>query len=184
MLKKFQSLFGKKEDSIEELTLMNLSKGCIFDYDLSSWEVLKAYEYDWGNHNYSREYKVNNGKDKYYMNVEEEDDLQISFNRKLKIGDLDTDIRPDVQDGGKPPRTITYKGKSYLYDKESPGYYREIKKGIKREDSDWEELIAWTYLDKEEETIITIEQWGEDEFELYYGFFVKENRINNLLPNP
>lgn len=47
----------KKEKPIEDPTLFNLTKGAILDFDLDSWIVKDRTEYDWGNNQFTFEFK-------------------------------------------------------------------------------------------------------------------------------
>ena len=61
--------FFKKEKEIVDLTVQNLSVGCILEYDLQSWIVKDKTEYDWGNNQFSFEYTIENGSDSSFLHV-------------------------------------------------------------------------------------------------------------------
>ena len=47
----FDKFFNKKEEPSYDSTnirVQDLNVGFVFDYDMSTWEVQAAYEYDWG----------------------------------------------------------------------------------------------------------------------------------------
>ena len=44
------------------------------------------------------------------------------------------------------------------------------------------ELITWEYLDDSERKTLTIEQWGEDDFEASVGEIVEEYQFTDILP--
>jgi hypothetical protein len=45
-----------------------------------------------------------------------------------------------------------------------------------------QEFIYWDYEDEEEEGLVTIEQWGDNDFEVYAGTWVEEYQFENILP--
>ncbi len=73
---------------------------------------------------------------------------------------------------------IEFKGKDFLLDSEAPGFYRRADSGSQA----WTEFMSWTYYDEEEKLILTIEQWGDDEFEATYGDVIEEYKISSILP--
>lgn len=179
----FDNLFGKKKKEEEEvdplnIKLIQLKKGYILDYDLSSWEVKEVYNYDWGDQFFTKEYKIFNGKDSRYLHVEEDDELELTLSEKIKPTTIDPDIPEHIVKHGHPPKKIHFKGKNYRLESESPGYFNEDDKP-----DQWVEHISWTYYDEEEANTLNIEQWGEREFEASVGKVLKEFEISNVTPS-
>lgn len=177
----FDGLFGKKkkEEEIDPLNikLSRLKKGYILDYDLGSWEVQEVYNYDWGDHFFTREYKLFNGTDTRYLHVEEDDELELILTEKIKPSSVDPELPDYVAKHEHPPKKILYKGVEYRLESESPGFFNEEGK-----DEQWVEHISWTYYDEEESRVLNIEQWGEREFEAAVGKVLKEFEISNIVP--
>jgi hypothetical protein len=179
MFKNLLARFSKKESiSYESLSLETLSKGCIFEYDLATWQVLEVYTYDWGNESFSKEYKVSNGKNSLFLSVENDGELELVLSKKVKIRSIKEDLPEQIIENETVPKSISYNGKSYLLDGEFPGYFND---GTNKE---WEEFISWELYDESEKNIITIEQWGEKEFEASTGIKLETHEISNLLPAP
>ena len=44
------------------------------------------------------------------------------------------------------------------------------------------EFIHWDFIDEEDEHCLTIEQWGETEFEAAEGYYVEEYQFTSILP--
>lgn len=179
----FDDLFGKKkkeEEAVDPLNikLTELKRGYILDYDLSSWEVKEVYNYDWGDHFFTREYKIFNGKDSRYLHVEEDDELELTLSEKVKPASIDPEIPEYVEKHGHPPKKIIFKGIEYRFDSESPGYFNEEGK-----DEQWVEHISWSYYDADEVHTLNIEQWGEREFEASVGKVIKAFEISNITPS-
>lgn len=179
----FKDLFSrkdKKEESIDPLNikLTELKKGYILDYDLSSWEVKEVYNYDWGDEFFTKEYKIFNGKDSRYLHVEDDDELELIIAEKIKPTTIDPDLPEHINNHGRPPKKIHYKGSEYRLESTSPGFFNE--EGKKEQ---WVEHISWTYYDTDEVKTINIEQWGEFEFEASIGKVVEAYEISNIVPS-
>jgi hypothetical protein len=178
----FKNLFGKKEEEEPKpfsRTALDLGMGYIFEYDLRTWEVTGEYEYDWGDEEFSKEYKVSDGKDSYYLAVEEDDEIELVWSSKIPVRQLGADIAKRISDGGAPPESLVYDNKSYHLDEESPGFFNDKTKG---ENDDWAEFIAWDYYNEDETLNLTLEQWGERSFEASWGKVIAEFEISDILP--
>ncbi len=172
-------IFKKKEPHYDStnIRVQDLDVGFVFDYDLSTWEVQAIYEYDWGEDYFTREFKVSNGSITRYLAIEEDDELEISLSQKVKIRALDEDLMDTLMQSQQPPKKITYNDVTYKLDSEAPGYFHDVAKG-----DSWEEFRSWDFEDKAGENVLTIEQWGEKEFEASVGRNLKEFEISNILP--
>ncbi len=173
--------FKKKEEPKYDptnLKITDLEKGFLVDYDLKSWQVVAVYEYDWGNNNFTREYKLDSGDDVAFLHIEEDDELFLTFTRKIKVRSIDEDLPEKILKKEHPPKKIDYQGIKLYRENETPGYFKDSEK----ETDDWDELISWDYYDEAEEHVLNIEQWGEKEFEASFGKIAKEFEFSNILP--
>ncbi|OQX77653.1 MAG: hypothetical protein B6D64_07970 [Bacteroidetes bacterium 4484_276] len=176
---KFNFFKKKKEPAYDPLNIRvtDLRQGFIFDYDLKSWEVVEEYTYDWGENYFSKEYKISSGADIMFLSVDEDDVVELSLQKKIKLSSIDGDIESEIIRNKIPPKKIVYKGVAYNRDSESPGYFKE-----ENSNKDWLELISWTYYNEEEDRVLTVEQWGEREFEASHGKVIKEYEISGITP--
>ncbi|MCH4896548.1 DUF4178 domain-containing protein [Marinilabiliaceae bacterium JC040] len=170
--------FFKKKDvrryDATDVRVVDMEEGYVFDYDLSTWTVSKTYIYDWGDNFFSKDHKITNGKDTYYLSVCDDDELEISLLTKVRISSFEVDIPHYIKENEEPPRRITYEGVDYTRESGEAGYINE--------GDDWEEMMSWTYYDIDNKRILCIEQFDEDEFEASYGKLIKEYEISNILP--
>ncbi len=175
-----RDLFGQKKkldyDPLD-IKLTDIREGFMLDYDLKTWIVKEMYEYDWGNNYFTREFKLDSGDDIVYMHVQDDDKLSISVSRKVKIRSIDEDLPEYIAEHDFPPKKLIFNGVSYFKDSEEPGFYRNVSTK-----SEWTEFISWEYYDDLDKNTLTIEQWGEREFDASNGFVVKEYEISNILP--
>ncbi len=173
--------FKKKEEPDYDplnVKVTDIKKGFVIEYDLKSWIVKEEYEYDWGNNFFSKEFKLDSGDDSIFLSLEDDDELEISVSKKIRIRSIDEDLPEYIMEHEHPPKKIYYKGVKYLKDSENPGYFRDLAD----KEKNWSEFISWDYFDEEEKNTICIEQWGEKEFEASIGKTVKEFEISNILP--
>lgn len=173
--------FKKKtpEYDVTNMSVHDLDVGFIFEYDLETWEVKEAYEYDWGANCYTREYKVSNGTETRYFSVEEEDDLEMCWMDKIKLIHIDENLQEQLISEQKPPKKIQVNGIDFFYEEVSTGYFQN---GLKRDENSWEEYRCWDFEDKSGENMLSIEQWDDEVFEASIGKTVKAFEISNILP--
>ncbi len=175
----FFDLFKKKKEEYDpsNITINDLQVGFVFEYNLSTWVVKEAYEYDWGNQHFSREFKINNGQESLYLSLENDDELVISISKKAKIRSIQEDLPEYIIKNESAPSSLNYQGQKFLLDEENAGYFRTLG------ETEWSELITWDYYNEDETQIITIEQWDEKSFEASIGNYIKAFEISNILPH-
>lgn len=173
--------FKKKEPKydVTNMRVTDLDLNFLFDYDLSTWEVKGAYEYDWGDNYFTREFKIQNDKDTAFLYLDDDDELNLSISKKVRLVNIGQNLPDYIVQHKKPPSTIEYEGATYLLENENPGYFNDPENGK----DNWVELISWDYVDKSEKLILCIEQWGEREFEASVGKVVNEFEISNIYPH-
>jgi hypothetical protein len=167
------------EYDVTNLSVHDFKKGFVFEYNLKSWIVKEEYQYDWGDNFFTYEFKIDSGDELLYLHFEDDDELEISISSKIKIRAIDEDLPEHIIKFQEAPKKINYQGETYLLDGESPGFFHNNDHG---EDA-WDELISWNYFNEAEDKVITIEQWGDKEFEASCGLVVKEYEISNILPH-
>lgn len=177
----FSNPFKKKKEpayDVTNLTVLDLNIGFIFDYDMKSWVVEEAYEYDWGGNHFSKEYKVNCGEDVAFLSVEDDGEINMSLVRSIKLRAIEEDIMGEVGKNKKPPRTIHYEKESYYLENDSAGYFKDTAKKT----DEWDELIAWEYYNESEDKIISITQWDEYTIDAAAGVVVASHQVSDIIP--
>lgn len=177
MFGKLKDWFGK-EEPLGNPTVMDLDVNFVFDYDLKTWTVTEVFEYDWGNENFSYEFQVTDGIDTRFLSVEKDDELVIGFHQKKKLYQISTSLADQLHQADEPPREIVSQGEVYFQVGQYPGYMKPQSK----EENEWDEFISWTYDNKNNNKVITIEQWGENDYEASEGIYLKPHQVTNILP--
>ncbi|TAD99719.1 MAG: DUF4178 domain-containing protein [Bacteroidetes bacterium] len=175
-------IFKKKKEepkpllNPDDMTLWDLQAGDILDYDFKTWEIKAAFEYDWGNNFFSKEFKLDAGDDLFFLHLEDSHgDLDLSISRKIDVKDVGKEVRTTILDTDEAPKTLIYKGKTYTSGKMNLGHFRDMS------NNEWTEFVSWHYLDEAEQEFVTIERWSEHEIEASAGMYVEEREFSNFL---
>ena len=177
--------FKKKKPEPEQsydpsnITVANLRKGFLFDYDLQTWTVKEEYKYDWGDGFFTKEFQVSNGKDSRYLHIAEDNGISLTWTQKVRIRTINEDLPEQIIKNDYPPKKLTYQNITYFLDGESAGYFNDA--GSKSQD--WSELISWEYYDESGNHLLAIEQWGERDFDAAVGELIQEGEISHILPS-
>ncbi len=171
----------KKEDELHydptNIGVMDIRKGWVFEYDFKTWEVTEEYEYDWGNNHFTYEFKCVSSDDTVFLGLDEAgDEIDCYIMRTLKFSRLPEDVEKSIVNDGAAPRVVTVEGITFYRDSDRAGYSRNI------DDEDWDEFIVWDYVDDTGKHALSIEQWGEHEFNAAIGIIVNARDISNILP--
>ncbi|NTW48241.1 MAG: DUF4178 domain-containing protein [Chlorobiales bacterium] len=176
----FKYFFKKKDeadefDPVRDLILSKLRVGYMVDYDLKTWKVTAYNKYDIDGHNID-EWELTSGREVLYLEREQDDEVFWSVSKKLPIGAIDGGVRQYIIDHDDPPDQITCKEKKYFLDASGAGFMYEggLGRGL--------EFIYWNFVDNDDHAFITIEQWGETEFDAVEGKAAEEYLFSNILP--
>ena len=175
-----KSVFGetKPEDSPLDVRLADLKKGYMVDYDLKTWQVKSHNTYDFDGDR-AEEWELYSGDDRCYLECEKDDEYEWAISRKIDLSELSesgTDIAAHIKRHDDPPQEIVYNGTRYSLEESGAGYF--FPDGRVAGD----EMIYWDYTDESGEKLLTVEQWGETDFEASIGKTVKDYEFRNILP--
>ena len=176
------NIFKKKpkepEYDVTNLSVKDLNVGFIFDYDMKSWVVKEAYKYDWGNHNFTKEYKVDSGDETAFLHVDDDTELSLTLSKPLKLKKIEEDIFADITEKQKAPDRIHIDGKIFYLHSDSAGYFLDCGK----KEEAWEELMSYEYYDEDEAEFVSISQWDERTIEAFSGIVLEPFQITNIIP--
>ena len=173
--------FIKKKDAVpldplKDLILEKMRIGYFVDYDMQTWQVIGYNSYEYGEGESVDEWELKHGREKRYLERFEEDEVIWSFGQKIAIGAIEGDLRKYIMKNDDLPENITYNGLSYYLDESGAGYFYKngTRPGI--------QFIFWNFIDEANDKYVSIEQWGESDFEASAGIFVEEYQFTNILP--
>jgi hypothetical protein len=101
--------------------------------------------------------------------------------RKVKLHRLGENIDNIIVQTGKPPQKIDYEGVTYYRESEAPGFWRNLETMKPHESV---EFYVWDYYDDKETKVLSIEQWGDEDFDASAGVLCKAWDFTNILPAP
>ena len=174
--------FNKKKKKKEphydptNISVMDIRKGFLLDYDAKSWEVTEEFEYDWGDEYFTYEFKLVCEDENYFLYLEKDDEIEITLSKKISFGILNEEVEKKIRRKGRSPKTIKYDGKTFYRESEGAGNFRNI------DNEKWQGFMSWSYLDKSGKYSLTIEEWDEGEYEASYGMIMEESDFSNILP--
>ena len=177
-------LFGlfKKKDELDydpsDVKITDLRTGFLLDYDLKTWRVNEMYEYDWGNSYFTREFLLDAGDEQVYLHVDPNDGMFLTITKNIKVRAIDENLPEYIIEHQKTPPKLAYENIEYYLEKETPGYFSDQP----QHDDTWAELISWEFYDKDSQFILSVEQWGENDFTAAQGKIIKDFEISNIIP--
>ncbi len=160
--------FGKKEEQPKQPKgITEIQVGDIVDYYMKSWEVQEEGEYDWGNNEISKEFKLNAGNEVLFLTIDEDDEVEISVFQKINWGVIEGNLRSSINQENEPPKKLVKDSVEYSLTETGMARYRNMTKG-----GGWSSFAYWDYEDETEDKIIGIESWDGD-FEIHAGEYVE-----------
>jgi hypothetical protein len=178
ILKKF---FKPKEtpsapDPVSDLTLSNLKPGYYVDYDMKSWQVEAHHYYDWGGGDITHEWQLKSHDETRYLEKDSDDEDTWSWNQKIPIGRLGSGLADHIASHDDPPDQIVFEDTTYYMDEMAGGQYYQNSQGPGKD------MLRWDFIDSSGHKFLSIEQWGEKQFEAAIGETVEEYQFTNILP--
>jgi hypothetical protein len=173
--------FKKKRDEIpldplKDLVLSKLRVGFYLDYDMKTWQVTGYNTYEISDRNLREEWELTSGREIKYLEKSVDDEEEWAFSHKIPIGAIEGDMKKYIMKHDDPPEKITFKDKTYFLDDSGAGYFHKDGKGRGIQ------FIFWEFVDESGENYVSIEQWGESEFEAGAGIPVEEYQFTHILP--
>lgn len=156
--------------------LMGLAKGGYVDYELDTYRVAKKSLYDEeGDSSYEWHLIGDKSNKHLYLGYEKEDGKEAWFvTEACPVTILGT--LKGFKDDDAPKRLKVDATEYALCSSGASHYFQDAERR-----SDPEEMIYWFYQDNDEEKILTVEQWGEDHFEVFLGKWVDDTDFYNII---
>ena len=173
--------FKKKDakpdlDPLRDLTLSDMKPGYLLDYDLKTWSVTAQNRYDFEGDSVD-EWQLSSGSEVRYLEREEDDTVTWTLSRKVPLADVDAGLQAHMKENDDPPESIAFEG--IEYEGESTAFGRFYKDG----EGSGQDFVAWDYIDASGSLSLTLEQWGDEEYEASVGESVEEYQFSNILPS-
>jgi len=163
-------------DSLGDLSLDKIKTGYMVDYDLKTWEVEACNHYEWGEGDVSYEWQLRSIDEAVFLEKESDDEDQWSLNRSIQFGRLGEAVKNQLLETGDAPAEIVFEGTTYYQEETAGGHFFKNGKGPGKE------MLSWAYEDESGGKYLTIEQWGETDFQASVGIQVEPYQFTNILP--
>ncbi len=172
----FRKKDSDKEDLLEKYTLSNLKVGYLVDFDLKTWKVTSSSYYDWGSGDITYEWQLKSFDETIYLEKESDDEDVWSVSKKIPFSKIGHKIKAHIIENDDPPEQIVFEGKTFNLEETGGGHFYKDK------NTPGQKLLKWDYIDDSGQNFLTIEQWGESDFEASTGIPVEEYQFTNILP--
>lgn len=161
-------MFGKKEN----FKLDKLKEGFTLKVNKKTWKITEVAEYDWSGDGRSIEYiMTSENNEEAYLEVEFlKGDYEVYFSQAVSIEGY---LLKDAIN----TKEIVFSGTQYFLEEQYKGAYKNLTKR-----GSWENLKSFMFYNKNED-ILTIEDWGNDKFEAFFGEEIKAKSIKNITSN-
>ena len=167
--------FGKKKEEARiDFSVKDLKEGFLLDYDMKTWQVSGHHRYVWEDGSTTIEWILNSADDTLFLEASE-DNLWI-VSRTYPRSQLDNMVYEYIEEYGKAPTTVQWKGVGYHLDEDSAAEFFANGEGPAKP------LMTFDYEDEDEDHILTIEQWDDHSFTVSHGVYEEEYRFTNILP--
>jgi len=151
----------------DEYQLNKLRVGFTFKYNKQTWKIIEVGEYSWNTGEISTEYTIESQGVKAFLEVEfYKGDYELYYSEQIYIND--TFLEDAIQS-----ETIMYLGKEFELEETYQGSYKSLTTATSRE-----RLTTHLFYYKSE--MVTIEKWGDDSYEVFYGEEVKKKKIKSI----
>lgn len=120
------------------------------------------------------ELECESGADKFWIEIENDDELTVSLTlKKMKLGEvgLTPEKIKSIEKADK--GIVTFEGRSFEY--EDCGKARFYRNGNR---SSGETFQYWDFESEDELHFLTVESWGEKNYELYYSEQLRPSQIS------
>ncbi|SLM33216.1 conserved hypothetical protein [Desulfamplus magnetovallimortis] len=159
------------------LTLASMKKGYYVDYDMKTWQVTSCNRYEWGPRDITWEWQLQCHDDVIYLEREHDDEDYWSISRKIPFSRLDPGIREKIIRSDEAPDNLLFEGTVYYIDETGGAHF------FGNDSVQGQEVFKWDYADETETKYLTIEQWGDNDYELSVGTSVQEYQFSDILPS-
>jgi len=171
----FKKFFKKKVKDRSSIGLKDLLPGDMVDYDLKTWEVKAKNRYE-SDGDTSYEWQLASSDDMFFLQLDDEESDEYSISRKTDKSGITPSVFQYISESDDAPEKIEFQNKEYFLDEIYSAYFF---KNCKEEGVPF---ISYEYISSDEETYLTIEQWGEKSFEVSIGHEAFDYQFTNFLP--
>lgn len=160
------------------LSIVNLKAGYLVDFDLTTWETVQEWQYDWDNGNSGKEFRLVNEKETLHLYMRNEGtQLHTILTRKVNIFSIDRELEEEIQINSRPPSVLNYQDIDYFRENTKTGWRHELTAKTSAN-----KLTVWEYFDETMTFFMRIEQIENQTYKATVGEVVSPFEFSNVLP--
>ena len=160
------------------LSIVNIKAGFLVDFDLTTWETVQEWQYDWDNGNSGKEFRLVNEKETLHLYMRNEGtQLHTILARKVNIFSIDRELEDEIQSNKRPPSVLNYQDIDYFRENSKTGWRHELtaKTGANK-------VTVWEYFDETLTFFMRIEQIEGQTYKATVGEVISPFEFSNVLP--
>ncbi len=159
------------------LSIINIKAGFLVDFDLTTWETVQEWQYDWDNGNSGKEFRLVNEKETLHLYMRNEGtQLHTILGRKVNIFSIDRDLEEEIQTNSRPPSVINYEEIDYFRENTKVGWRHELTAKTSAN-----KITAWEYFDETLTFFMRIEQIEGQSYKATVGEVISPFEFSNVL---
>jgi hypothetical protein len=166
------------ETDLMRLSIINLKAGYLVDFDLTTWETVQEWQYDWDNGNSGKEFRLVNEKETLHLYMRNEGtQLHTILGRKVNIHSIDRELEDEIQTNSRPLSVLNYQEIDYFRENTKTGWRHELTAKTSAN-----KLTAWEYFDETMTFFMRIEQIENETYKAIVGEVISPFEFSNVLP--
>ena len=160
------------------LSIVNIKAGYLVDFDLTTWETVQEWQYDWDNGNSGKEFRLVNEKETLHLYMRNEGtQLHTILGRKVNIFSIDRELEDEIQTNSRPPSVLNYQEIDYFRENTKTGWRHELSSKTSAN-----KLTIWEYFDETMTFFMRIEQIENQTYKATVGEVISPFEFSNVLP--
>jgi len=165
------------ENDPMRLGIINIKAGYLVDFDLTTWEAVQEWQYDWDNENSGKEFRLLNEKETLHLYMRNEGtQLHTILGRKVNIFSIDRELGEEIQTNSRPPSVINYQEIDYFRENTKIGWRHDLTAKTTAN-----KLTVWEYFDETMTFFMRIEQFEEQTYKATVGEVISPFEFSNVL---
>ncbi len=151
----------------------------MLDYDLKTWRVVTALQFDWEDGQSEQAFIIVSDLERRNLFVRREGGhLEVMETRDVSIHAIDSFLEKELIALGRPLNSVVYGGETYYRENGKTGWcFLREREGAARK------VTVWEYLNARRDLFIRIEVAGKQQIRASVGEPVLAVKFSDILPN-
>lgn len=160
------------------LTVENLAKGFMVDYNFKTWDVISEIQFDWQSGDSDRCFKLASDTKTMIVNLRKDSGhLDAVHFEPVSLFAIDPKLEAEIKMRNKPGNVIYYKDDTYYRETSKNGLFFVLNIA-----SPAKKVAVWEYFDESRNQLIRIENYGKEGIKSFIGKIVSPLDFSEILP--